>query len=76
MLFRYSAITSNLVHYKTNSQSTGTRFKQFVASELNDPICHSDECQIGSFSSEATNSGTGYAMTMITMITADQILSP
>ena len=24
------------------------------ASELNDPICHSDECQIGSFSSEAT----------------------
>ena len=25
-----------------------------VASELNDPICHSDECQIGSFSSEAT----------------------
>ena len=23
-----------------------------VASELNDPICHSDECQIGSFSSE------------------------
>ena len=26
----------------------------FVASELKDPICHSDECQIGSFSSEAT----------------------
>ena len=25
-----------------------------VASELNDPICHSDECQIGSFSYEAT----------------------
>ena len=25
-----------------------------VASELEDPICHSDECQIGSFSSEAT----------------------
>ena len=25
-----------------------------VVSELNDPICHSDECQIGSFSSEAT----------------------
>ena len=25
-----------------------------AASELNDPICHSDECQIGSFSSEAT----------------------
>ena len=23
-----------------------------VASELKDPICHSDECQIGSFSSE------------------------
>ena len=25
-----------------------------IASELNDPICHSDECQIGSFSSEET----------------------
>ena len=25
-----------------------------VASEQKDPICHSDECQIGSFSSEAT----------------------
>ena len=25
-----------------------------VASELKDPICHSNECQIGSFSSEAT----------------------
>ena len=25
-----------------------------VASEPKDPICHSDECQIGSFSSEAT----------------------
>ena len=27
----------------------------FVASELKDPICHSDECQTGSFSSGATN---------------------
>ena len=26
----------------------------FVASELKDPICHSNECQIGSFSSEPT----------------------
>ena len=26
----------------------------YVASELKDPICHSNECQIGSFSSEAT----------------------
>ena len=25
-----------------------------VASELKDPICHSNECQIGSFSPEAT----------------------
>ena len=25
-----------------------------VASELKDPICHSNECQMGSFSSEAT----------------------
>ena len=28
-----------------------------VASKLKDPICHSDECQIGSFSSEATTCG-------------------
>ena len=28
--------------------------REIVASELKDPICHSDECQIGSFSSEAT----------------------
>ena len=27
---------------------------RFVASELKDPICHSNECQIESFSSEAT----------------------
>ena len=26
-----------------------------VASELKDPICHSNECQIGFYSSEATN---------------------
>ena len=32
----------------------GTNDIHFVASELKDPICHSDECQIGSFSSEAT----------------------
>ena len=25
-----------------------------VASELKDPICHSDECQIGFFSTEET----------------------
>ena len=29
-------------------------FQYIVASELKDPICHSNECQIGSFSSEAT----------------------
>ena len=28
--------------------------QHIVASELKDPICHSNECQIGSFSSEAT----------------------
>ena len=37
---------------------------KFVASELKDPICHSDECQIGSFSSEATKCWS--AITMIT----------
>ena len=29
-------------------------YEHIVASELKDPICHSNECQIGSFSSEAT----------------------
>ena len=28
--------------------------QHIVASELKDPICHSNECQIGSSSSEAT----------------------
>ena len=36
------------------SEHKTTNISQIVASELNDPICHSDECQIGSFSSEAT----------------------
>ena len=31
---------------------------QIVASKLKDPICHSNECQIGSFSSEATKWGS------------------
>ena len=31
-----------------------TSYGHIVASELKDPICHSNECQIGSFSSEAT----------------------
>ena len=31
-----------------------SKIVQIVASELKDPICHSNECQIGSFSSEAT----------------------
>ena len=35
------------------SQTRGSVYN-FVASELKDPICHSNECQIGSFSSEAT----------------------
>ena len=34
--------------------TTTTTIYNIVASELKDPICHSDECQIGSFSSEAT----------------------
>ena len=43
-----------------------------VASELKDPICHSNECQIGSFSSEATtciNKHCVFAVIMITRIT-------
>ena len=31
-----------------------SHYEHVVASELKDPICHSNECQIGSFSSEAT----------------------
>ena len=37
-----------------HSSHCATSPLHFVASELNDPICHSDEWQIGSFSSEAT----------------------
>ena len=42
-------------HYKVilvGLQNTSAIY--IVASELNNPICHSNECQIGSFSSEAT----------------------
>ena len=58
--------TARLVYIcfdKINHYSAGTVFSgqavedthdYIVASELKDPICHSDECQIGSFSSEAT----------------------
>ena len=39
----------------TNGRYSETTLRQhIVAPELNDPICHSNECQIGSFSSEAT----------------------
>ena len=47
-----------MIYKKEDTASKNTNivcdFCQIVASELNDPICHSDECQIGSFSSEAT----------------------
>ena len=39
-----------------------------VASELNDPICHSDECQIGSFSSEATIYTQNYKYLIVLMV--------
>ena len=39
--------------------------KQNVASELKDPICHSNECQIGSFSSEATKSKQQFVIGVI-----------
>ena len=44
-------IMSNLTFY---SVSKWMLILHIVASELKDPICHSNECQIGSFSSEAT----------------------
>ena len=40
---------------------------QIVASELNDPICHSNECQIGSFSSEATRCVLDVDLPMLSM---------
>ena len=51
-------VTSKFSIRLSNVQYHGillTNKREFVASELKDPICHSDECQIGSFSSEATN---------------------
>ena len=39
---------------KINTQSADSHNAYIVASELKDPIWHSLECQIGSFSSEAT----------------------
>ena len=44
---------SNLLKFKPQIWSCLCLNTHFVASELKDPICHS-ECQIGSFSSEAT----------------------
>ena len=37
-----------------SAKSSFCLFIHIVALELKDPICHSNECQIGSFSSEAT----------------------
>ena len=45
---RVSSVKSYENYFKVKTK------RHIVASELNDPICHSDECQIGSFSSEAT----------------------
>ena len=45
---------SRLICRHTYSLEIDFRRQHLVASELKDPICHSDECQIGSFSSEVT----------------------
>ena len=39
--------------------------RHIVASELKDPICHSDECQIGSFSFEATTYSMRLSLTKV-----------
>ena len=39
--------------------------KEIVASELKDPICHSNECQIGSFSSEAAKCAVLFLITLL-----------
>ena len=36
--------------------------QHLVTSELKDPICHSNECQIGSFSSEVTDGNYRYIL--------------
>ena len=46
-------ISNNIKIYIHNISNNITRI-YIVASELKDPICHSNECQIGSLSSEAT----------------------
>ena len=46
----------------TSSKACKVPHIYIVASELKDPICHSNECQIGSFSSEATIYGAGNKM--------------
>ena len=48
VLLVFRSFVLSFVHSFSNS------LHQIVASELKDPICHSNECQIGSFSSEAT----------------------
>ena len=63
-------------YYKTKKTLRAPKIKhdlcqQNVASELKDPICHSDECQIGSFSSEATK-----CFVILFLCYAMQVLDP
>ena len=50
-------IFENISEYVAAPRVYQETYHHVVASELNDPICHSDECQIGSFSFEATMCG-------------------
>ena len=64
--YRMNSKVINIAQYH-RQHCTLQAFEQFVvlhivASDLNDPICHSDECQIGSFSSEATICTMWYCM--------------
>ena len=59
---RWADLTIRLV---VEANCMSARKLYIVASELKDPICHSDECQIGSFSSEATISISAYCFVMI-----------
>ena len=55
------------------SQTAGQH--KIVASELKDHICHSNECQIGSFSSQAAKSTSGQRLVLAEFPVPDNVPS-
>ena len=51
---RAVGVIEDVRHLFRSSYALWPYIMYIVASELKDPICHSNECQIGSFSSRAT----------------------